>query len=1127
MRIDTAYAGLRASAALLTAPLMLLGLGASPAAAASPGPGWTISSMAEPSDFSPARNTVCEAGPGAKETAESPCDHYRLFIENVGAASSAGTITITDTPPSGMHVVQVVGSEDEPGRGSNGLTCAKLPVPQCVYEGSPVPPGGFFTMQVMVAVEPGAERSVENRATVEESGGGVPVSTSAPGSVPNAVNGPSTPFELTSFAFGVDGADGIPNGQAGDHPSSLTVNFGVSSFTHIEPELGNGEKPKYAYSPVENGVKDLAVDLPPGFVGDTQTATQCTSTQLTDSECPPTSKMGFVVFEETGTFKFTGESLVSAVYNMVPEAGYPAEFGFTFVKKGITIYANVAHTARGYVLRAFSPGIVNAELALVSLTFFGDPGEHDGGSPSSGAFFRNPTDCADENVEATVRGTSWGEPANWVSSKTVVYPQVTGCDLLQFHPTIAVRPEVTQTDVPSGYEVDLRVPQSQANYAPVLGTPDLKRAVVALPAGVSVSPSAADGLVGCQESGPSGIDIPSGERLPDEAGEGEEVDVNGLTRLARGHCPAGSQIGTVELETPLLPAHTLTGHVYLAQPKCGGEGQPACTQASATNGELYGIYLEIEGDGVVVKLKGKVEADPSTGQLTTRFEENPQVPFSELRLHLNGGERAPLANPQSCGMFTAATDLEPWSAPQTPDATPSSSFEVGGCAGGAFAPSFSAGTVTAAAGAFSPFTLTFSRHDGEQDLSGLSVRTPAGLQAVLKGVVQCPEPQAQNGECGSQSLIGHAEVAAGAGSQPFWVTGSVYLTGPYRGAPFGLSVVTPAKAGPFNLGNVIVRAAISVDKSTAAVTVTSDPQPQIIDGVPLRIQTVNVTIDRPGFMFNPTNCSQQAIAGTITSAQGASASVSSPFAVTNCAALAFKPSFTASTQANTSKLNGASLDVKISTKAGEANIAKTDVSLPSVLPARLTTLQKACTSSQFAANPAGCPEGSVVGTATAITPVLSSPMSGPAILVSHGGAAFPDLVILLQGEGVTIQLTGNTDIKKGITYSKFDTVPDAPVNSFDLSLPEGPHSILGAFGSLCNPTKTITLSKKITVRRHGRRIKLTKKVSEQVAASLIMPTAITAQNGAAINQNTKITVTGCPKATKATKHSKPKHKKKH
>jgi hypothetical protein len=279
---------------------------------------------------------------------------------------------------------------------------------------------------------------------------------------------------------------------------------------------------------------------------------------------------------------------------------------------------------------------------------------------------------------------------------------------------------------------------------------------------------------------------------------------------------------------------------------------------------------------------------------------------------------------------------------------------------------------------------------------------------------------------------------------------------------------------------VIVRAAIRVDPHTSQVTVTSDPLPQIVDGVPLRIQKINVTADRPGFIFNPTNCSQQYVNGTITGAQGASAAASSPFAVGGCASLPFKPLFMVATQGKTSKATGASLDVKVAQKPGEANIHKVDVQLPLALPSRLTTLQKACAQPQFEANPAGCPEGSFVGVATAHTPILAAPLTGPAILVSHGGAAFPDLVIVLQGEGIRIDLVGNTDIKKGITFSRFETVPDAPITSFELYLPEGPHSVLAANGSLCSQR-------------------------------LVMPTTITGQNGAQVTQSTSIAVTGCGK----------------
>jgi hypothetical protein len=371
----------------------------------------------------------------------------------------------------------------------------------------------------------------------------------------------------------------------------------------------------------------------------------------------------------------------------------------------------------------------------------------------------------------------------------------------------------------------------------------------------------------------------------------------------------------------------------------------------------------------------------------------------------------------------------------------------------------------------------------------------------LASVKQCPEPQAAQGTCGPDSLIGHTTVSAGLGSDPFTVpTGQVFITGPYHGAPFGLSIAVPAKAGPIDLGTgpcdcVVVRAKVEVDPHTAQVTVDSDPLPTILQGIPLQVKHVNVTVDRPGFMFNPTSCEHLAATGTLTGGSGGTAQASVPFQVTNCASLPFKPTFKVSTQANTSKKNGASLDVKVTSSQGAANIGKVAVTLPKALPSRLTTIQQACPEATFNANPASCPAGSNIGTATAHTPILASAFTGPAYLVSHGGAAFPDLVVILQGEGVKLELTGSINIKKSITSSAFNAVPDAPISSFELNLPEGPHSGLTAVlpakakGSLCG-------------------------------TSLVMPTTLTGQNGAQIKQNTKIAVTGCAKAKKKPKHKK-------
>jgi hypothetical protein len=933
-------------------------------------------------------------------------------------------------------------------------------------------------MVVDVEVAPEASGELNNAATVF-GGGAATVATSAPTTISAA--GPA--FGVNGFDLEAFGVNGSVDSQAGDHPNAVTASLQFNAVKYPEGEVGAEGKRSANYLPVQDA-KDIVVDLPAGLVGNPETAPQCL---LPSAGCPASTRVGTIGIDGEGPESPGAE--IQPIFNLVPDRGYPAEFGFTYLSREFVMYASVTHRSGGYGLRVTVPGLPrlkhSLEITGITLTFFGDPAVADGGSSSPAAFFTNPGSCSAEPLNARIEVASWQNPGVFVSKETTSYAHVTNCNMLQFEPAIAVAPEAgTRADEPAGYGVELQVPQA-TNVFPALATPELRNAVVTFPEGVSVSASAAEGLVGCKEKGPEGIDIPSGERHPNEVGEGEAIGADGLSHLAPGHCPAASTLGTVEVTTPLL-TEPLKGHLFLAQPKCGGVGQPACTEASATNGELFGLYLEAEGSGVVIKLLGTVAANPSTGQLTATFKENPQLPFSDLKIQLKGGPRAPLANPQSCGTFTTTSDLTPWSAPETPDGTPSSSFAIGSGCGGGFSPGFNAGTITPNAGAFSPFTLTFSRADGEQDLSGIAVGMPPGLLGKLSAVQQCPEPQASQGTCGPQSLIGHTTVGAGPGSQPYYVTGNVFLTGPYKGAPFGLSIVVPAVAGPFNLGNVIVRAAIRVNPQTAQITVTSDPLPQLVDGVPLRLKTVNVTIDRPGFMLNPTNCEQQSIKGTIAAAQGATASVSSPFAVGGCASLPFKPSFTASTRAKTSRANGASLVVKVAQKPGEANIHKVDLQLPLALPTRLTTLHGACTEAQFNTNPAGCPAASIIGTATAVTPVLSVPLTGPAYLVSHGGAAFPDVEFILQGQGVTIVLDGKTDIKKGITYSRFETVPDAPISSFETVLPEGPHSVLAANGKLCGQ-------------------------------SLAMPTTIVGQNGAQVTQSTNIAVTGCAQQISITK----------
>jgi hypothetical protein len=1078
-------------------------------AAVGPSPAWAVKSVALPTNFSESANKGCE-----EEFATPSCNAYAVTVTNVGTAASVGEITVEDTLPRGVLLEQAASRIAlTPGGGSAGteLQCPGAEVKgattlECTDD-EPVPPGGELYMLLEVTTTPQAGATALNSARVEGGGGGTAV-TSLPGTVPNPIDG-SAPaaFGVQDFSIGTYSPDGVTDDQAGDHPATISTTVDYTTLRNVAQSGGKGSSLEYI--PVQDPKTEI-VDLPLGFAGDALAGARCAESAMIEvnrhpTQCPLGSIVGQVSLED-------GTPDIVPLFDVEPEAGYPAEFGFEFDETIILLRARILPGEHGYFLSVAVPDIQRArplKVTGVTVSFFGDPTERDGAGNGL-ALLTNPDQCGAGPLNARVEVDSWVDPGDWQSGETAMFAGlgegVTGCGNLTFEPSLEVHPEERVVDSPSGYEVTLRVPQAP-DIPGDLATPDLKNAQVSLPEGVAIDPSAADGLQACREQGPEGINIthgwtPTGAEPLDPADpEAIEIAADGLPRVAPGHCPEGSQIGEVEVLTPLL-ASPLQGHVYLAEPRCGGEGQPACTTASATNGELYGLYLEVAGSGVIVKLRGTVAANPSTGQLTASFQENPQFPFSELKLRLNGGERAPLANPQTCGTFTTTSDLTPWSTPQTADATPLSQFAIGGCAGSMpFAPSFGAESLNAEAGGTGSFSLTFSRHDGEQDLLATSVTLPPGLVGLLAEVPLCGEPAAGAGTCPEASKIGTTTVAAGAGPHPYWVGGNVYLTGPYNGAPFGLSVVVPAKAGPFNLGDVTVRAAIDVNPATAAVTVTSGAFPQIIDGTPLRIQTVNVLVNRSGFMLNPTNCDQQSVTAQLAATQGAVASVSSPFAVEGCKSLAFKPVFTASTQGRASKADGASLDVEVTFPlGGGANIRSVKTDLPLQLPSRLTTLQRACPAASFQANPATCPSGSVVGIVRAKTPVLPGTLIGPAYLVSRGGENFPNLVLVLQADGVRVDLTGDTDIKGGITSTTFKTIPDAPVSTFELYLPAGKYSILGA-----------NLPASAGYDLCGRK--------------LAMPTAITAQNGAVVKQTTTIAVTGCPKTKKATKEKKKKSKK--
>jgi len=659
----------------------------------------------------------------------------------------------------------------------------------------------------------------------------------------------------------------------------------------------------------------------------------------------------------------------------------------------------------------------------------------------------NPTGCATTPV-TTLSVDTYQEPEVFTSALDES-PIATDCAGVPFAPSIKAEPDTSQAGAPAGLNFELTIPQS--NTSEERGTSELEKAVVTLPQGMTISPSAASKpLEGC-----------TNEQF------GADSD-------APATCPAASVIGEDEVETPLLEG-PLKGKVYL--------GQPLSTDP--TSGQMFRVFQELQGFGLNIKVEGSVVANPKTGQLTATFANLPELPFQNLRLHFNGGPNAVLVNPPTCGPHTTSTQLFPYSnpgSPATPPATFNTSYDGSGASCPAplpFSPAASVSTASAQAGASSPLSVTFARADGTQVLGQIDAKLPQGLLGYVSKVPLCEATAASAGTCPAESRIGTVSTSAGAGSDPLTVQGSVYLAHGSNGYPFMLSVVVPAVAGPYNLGNVVVPVWLKVN-SDGSITAVSGPLPSILDGIPLDIRSVAMTLDRPDFMVNPTNCGSLSLTGSVSSLSGTVAPISAPFQASGCGSLPFAPSFTTATSGSTSKAAGASLTVRITQKPGEADIRSVHVELPKQLPSRLTTLQKACTEAQFESDPAHCPAGSVVGTATAITPTLSSPLTGPAILVSHGGAAFPDMEIVLQGEGVTVLLDGQTDIKKGITSSTFASVPDVPISGFELTLPEGPYSLLGPDGTLCT-------------------------------SKLSMPTTIVGQNGTMVTQSTRIAVNSCPK----------------
>ncbi|HEX5307873.1 MAG TPA: hypothetical protein VFW38_02205 [Solirubrobacteraceae bacterium] len=1056
-------------------------------------------------------------------------------VFNTGAGSTSGTVTMTDTLPPGLEALPGAGAmepggamereeveeyefgdeqneidEAEFGRGEASTeqlrvwNCSGTTVVTCTtgpgYEGVQRPIKSGYAGRIGIPVKVvGSPETGANVAKV--SGGGV--STPAETSNPVTIGTGSTGFGIDGFDGWLTTAEGASATQAGSHPYDLQLNFNLDSDA-------NGT--------TGGTLRNAIINLPPGIIGNPYAVPRCSRQQFLHGfeACPAETQVGVdrpaLPTPSLGELKKGEFQLRLPVYNLTPPPGVPAEFGFTAQGTTILIDAGVRSGSDYGItgsVRNLSYHVVANRITLWGVPYeeshkferCGDTidGAYNCGLPAPAvapqALLTLPSSCEGPPI-FHLTADSWkpGEPAA-SKSFTLHGPLgeplgIAGCEHLSFSPYLSASPDTSYADTPAGLTVDVKVAQEGLIAAKGVATSNIKGTTVTLPEGVAINPGQAAGLTACG---------PSEDGLTTEAEKAEGQEDNDPA-----HCQGSSRVGTDEIVTPLL-AKPLQGSVYVMP----------------SNPPHVQLLVTAEGEGVSLKLVGDVHLNEQTGQLVTTFSNTPSLPFTDFKLSFSGGGQAALSTPTRCGTYTTTSDFTPWSSPAVEDLFRSSSFAVTAGTGGAacpasgalpFTPSMVAGSTTDQAGGFTDFSLLLTRQDDQQRIASLKFKTPEGLLGMISKVPLCPEAQANAGTCSNASQIGHTVVAAGPGPYPLVVPqpgqgpAPIYLTEGYKGAPYGLSIVVPLHVGPFVLPTQIVRAKIEVDPRTTELTVTTDPLPQVIGGVPADLRAIDAVIDRPGFMFNPTGCQPGSFSGSATGAEGSNVPISTHFQMGSCKSLTFKPDFKVSTNAKTSRKNGASLDAKIIYPKGpfpdnqasiQSNVKAVKVDLPKQLPSRLTTLQKACPARTFEANPAACPAGSMVGSASAQTPVLPVTLTGPAYFVSYGGAKFPELVIVLQGYGVTVQLHGETFINEhtNITSSTFRQVPDVPIESFELRLPQGPNSALAAIGNLCSKP-------------------------------LKMPTAFTGQNGATLKQSTPITVNGCPKHKHKSKLKAKAHKKK-
>jgi hypothetical protein len=821
--------------------------------------------------------------------------------------------------------------------------------------------------------------------------------------------------------FGVESVFAeLSNRQAGHH-SDMTIGVKLTR---------NGNQP-YAYP------RDIEIKLPPGMIGNTQGIARCTTDQLgngpSDSACPFDTQVGMtqvrVLQPHAGVYS-------EPVYNMVPPKDGDIVARLGFIAVGWPAFINVEVDPTDYSVISTVEGVPSvAGLMEATTTLWGVPAspEHNleritpfeaanGGSPPEGRkidtpkapFLSNPTDCSlQRQVRVTAR--SYQLP-NQPSTKFTPFPQISGCGKLEFAPSFTATLTNPEASAPSGIDTELVVPQDETPDG--LATSTMKSARVALPVGVTINPAAGDGLEGCS------------------------ADQVGYGKSEPSHCPGAAKIGSVEVDVPTLE-HTLHGAVYQRTPEPG---------------HLFRFWVVSDEQGVHLKLPAEIEANPLTGQLVTVFSGIdtlgglPQVPFESLRLQVFGGPRAPLATPPACGTYLTHYAFMPWSGKAAVEKdTPMQVTQ--GCGKGGFSPKIAAGSLVPFGGEYTPFVFTLTRSDGEANPQEIALHLPKGLLAKIKGVPLCPDAAAMSGTCSSASRIGSIAAATGVGGAPLWIPQpgkaptAVYLAGPYKGAPYSVVSVVPAQAGPFDLGLVINRAGIFVDPETALATIRTDPLPQMLEGVPVTYRTLHVEVDRPEFTLNPTGCDQKKISATITATDGQVAEPSVGFQATSCAKLQYTPELKLSFKGATKRTGNPQVSAILKQKPNQANTKTAAVILPGSQFIDNAHISNPCTRVQFAAE--ACPSKSILGTVSAVTPLLGEPLKGKVYFRSNGGdRELPDIVADLRGP-LHVTLVGYIDSVNGRVRTRFLHVPDAPVTKFTMNLYGGNRGLIENSVDLC------------------------------------------------------------------------------